>query len=246
MANRAGRPRSILYFNWKPAPERSWRDIADGLADDAIATVAEGIRSYPHSIFLTIQHEPENDVIADAASGMTVSDYVAMYRHVVAELRSLGVDNAVYVMNFMGFERWSTMVDDLYPGDDVVDWIAYDPYGFARHNTLTDVLNDPNGEGWPGFYEWARRTAPSKPIMLGEWGFDLATNARAAEIVLEAPTVLPARFPMIKAVVYWNDLGNVIDARITGDAAYAGAFATSLAQVAAHPYFNELSPDDAP
>jgi hypothetical protein len=197
-------------------------------------------------MFLTIQHEPENDIIADPGSGMTAADYVAMYRYVVGRLRALGVDNVVYVMGFMGFERWATLVDDIYPGDDVVDWIAYDPYGFREHETFDMILNDPGGNGWPGFYDWATAKYPGTPIMLGEWGFDLQSNDRAADIVAAAPTILRSEFPMIKALVYWNDIGRTVDARLGGGAANAAAFARSFAELASDPYFNMTSTDDAP
>ncbi|MDW3214192.1 MAG: hypothetical protein R8G01_09365 [Ilumatobacteraceae bacterium] len=173
----------------------------------------------------------------DSTAGMTADDYVDMYRHVVGKLRSAGVNNVVYVMNYMGFERWAPIVDALYPGDDVVDWIAYDPYAFERHTTFAHMLNDPNDAGWPGFYEWATAKMPGTPIMLAEWGFDLATNSRAADIVREAPDTLRTQFPAIKALVYWNDRARSIDARLSGDAAHANEFADALNEVASHEYF---------
>jgi hypothetical protein len=246
LAERPGRPRSLLYFAWKPDLQLTWRQIASGAADASIESVAAGLGTYPHRMFLTIQHEPENDIIADPGSGMTAADYVAMYRYVVGRLRALGVDNVVYVMGFMGFERWATLVDDIYPGDDVVDWIAYDPYGFREHETFDMILNDPAGNGWPGFYDWATEKSPGTPIMLGEWGFDLQSNDRAADIVAAAPTILRSEFPMIKALVYWNDIGRTVDARLSGGAANAAAFARSFAELASDPYFNMTSTDDAP
>ena len=57
-------------------------------------------------MFLAIWHEPENDM-KGCGSGKTEADYAAMYRYDVTRLRSLGVTNAVFVMNYMGFSGWS-------------------------------------------------------------------------------------------------------------------------------------------
>jgi beta-mannanase len=191
-------------------------------------------------------HEPENDIDEAFNSGMTPSDYVAMYRHVVGRLRSLEVDNVVYVMNFMGFDRWSTVVDDLYPGDDVVDWIAYDPYGLARHTSFAEVINDANDDGWPGFYDWATTKAPGKPIMLAEWGLDPEQHDLADEIVQDVPRSLRDEFPMIKAVVYWNDRGERVDARLREDTEVSSRFAEAFRAIASDSYFNDTSADQAP
>ena len=75
----------------------------------------------------------------------------------------------------MGFFGWAkTRSTPLYPGDDVVDWIAYDPYGFGGPDGLRRSCSTrPASRAGPGFYTWATRKAPGKPIMLAEWGFDL-------------------------------------------------------------------------
>lgn len=245
LAERPGQPRSILHFSWKPAIGQTWRQIADGEFDDHIDVVAGSLSAYPHTMFLTIHHEPENDVVPREGSGMTTRDYVDMYRHVVEQLRARGVDNVVYVMNYIGFVRWADMIDELYPGDDVVDWIAWDPYGLDGHRSIAEVINDPRGD-WPGFYEWATERAPGMPLMLGEWGFDLPSQPWAADAVSELPEVLRTRFPAIKAVVYWNDRSEQFDSRIGVDTESVTRFADEFAEIASDPYFDRVSTDDVP
>ena len=64
-----------------------------------------------------------------------------MYRHVVLRLKADGVTNAIYVMDYMGYSKWGeqSWFNDLYPGDDVVDWIAYDPYSTGNGTFATMV-----------------------------------------------------------------------------------------------------------
>jgi hypothetical protein len=241
LAERPGVDRSILFYNWKPSVDRTWREIADGAADDNIAAVAASIAAYPHHIFLAVQHEPEDDAAAGGA-GMTAADFVDMYRYVVGRLRELGADNAVFVMNYTGTARWAPVVDSFYPGDDVVDWIAYDPYALAEHTTFSQILNNP-ADGWPGFYEWATQKAPGKPIMLAEFGFDVANRSEAAHDLPGAAEVLQTEFPMIKALVYWNDHnGGRLQVRIDGDDQLAEAYR----QFARDPYFDRVTTALAP
>ncbi|MBI5089120.1 MAG: hypothetical protein HZB15_09765 [Actinobacteria bacterium] len=239
MSERDGEQVSLLFYNWKPSTSLTWREIADGGADDNIEVVARGLSRYPGRLFLTIHHEPENDQ-GSVGSGRTPADYVDMYRHVVTRLRDLGVTNAVFVMNYMGFEKWGPVADDFYPGDDVVDWIAYDPYAFAGQPTFAAMLNQASGD-WPGFYEWAVGRAPGKPIMLGEWGFDLTTQPNSAKALDGAVDALQTRFPMVKALVYWNDRTDEWNFRLDQGLALSDDYAAAFARLAADPYFNSTT-----
>ncbi|MGE0000122.1 MAG: hypothetical protein AB7U39_24645, partial [Ilumatobacteraceae bacterium] len=239
MANRPGKQRSILFYNWKPT-SGAWSDVPKGSADSAIATVATSLKAYPHKLFLTVWHEPENDI---TSSGRTEADYVAMYRYVVTKLRSLGVTNVVFVMNYMGFSGWSSMVDQLYPGDDVVDWIAYDPYGFKSHDDFGEFLDTAN-KSWPGFYSWATAKAPGKPIMLAEWGFDLNDAPLAPQILDGAVPIIQSRFPMLKALVYWHDDNGGFSVRLDQSSSLGQAYGQAYRRLAADPFFN-LTPTAA-
>lgn len=167
----------LLFLNWKPAMGHTWAEVARGVpeVDRHIDKLAAHIdKNFPHPFFLAIQHEPEDDVVARKGSGYTASDYRAMFRHVVERLRAGGADNAVIVMNYMGAPKWGVKpwFDELYPGDDVVDWIGYDPYAEPKISSFAELVNIVFGwvDGWPGFYTWATKNHPDKPLMLAEWG----------------------------------------------------------------------------
>ncbi len=245
MAERPGKQRSLLLYNWKPSG--TWASIARGGADNEIATVAANIKAYPHKLFLNIWHEPEDNVRATAGSGMTANDYAAMFRHVVTELREAGVDNAVFVWNVMGYWGWRQHLDALYPGDQYVDWVCFDPY-------IKDNIQDDLGElmgrsrpdiGWPGFYNWATAKAPGKPIMMCEWGVDLNSTTDPAGMLDYDIDKMAADYPMLKAWVYWNE-ANVWNCRIDDQTAKGRAYGAAFRRLAAHPQFNAMTPDSAP
>jgi hypothetical protein len=247
-AERPGKQRSLLLYNWKPSKTLTWRQIAQGAADADIATVAASLKLYPHQLFLDIFHEPEDNVKTDPASGMTPQDYADMYRHVVTSLRANGVTNAVLVWNVMGYEGWASYLDGLYPGDSYVDWICYDPYAKKDlHHDLGEIVNRPRPDlNWPGFYAWASAKAPGKPMMLCEWGVDLASNSNPASVLQGDAAALLAKYPMVKALVYWNDFDSKVNVRIDDPSSKGVALGQAYRELAAQPIFNAMSPDIAP
>jgi beta-mannanase len=208
------------------------------------------MKAYRYKLFLNIYHEPEDNVIPTAGSGMTAADYAAMYRRVVTKLREAGVTNAVYVWNTMGFYGWRQYLDDLYPGNEYVDWLAYDPY--ITNDTAVDLHGMINFTfrgmpDWPGYYAWVTAKAPGKPVMLAEWGVDLRTNADPSSKLNVDVNEIVRRYPMLKAMVYWNDRNDHhVDVRIDDPSAKGVAYGAAYRRLAAHPVFNAMTPDSAP
>ena len=176
-----------LLLSWKPEAGHTWAEVAAGAADDYIDREAAYLRqNYRKQFFLVIHHEPENEVIETAGSGFTAGDYRAMFRHVESRLGADGIDNAVYVMNYMGAQTYAerSWYADLWPGRRFVDWIAFDPYDAPGLNPQSGgfrrMVNRHWGTGvWRGSYRWAHQHFPAKPVMLAEWG--AAEKPRSAE-----------------------------------------------------------------
>ncbi|GGQ62048.1 CBM96 family carbohydrate-binding protein [Couchioplanes azureus] len=244
MARDAARPR-VLLLNWKIAYGSTWAKVAKGEQDARIDRFAARVKAtFPEKFFLVLNHEPENDVIAKAGSGWEAKDFAAMYRHTVERLRAKGVDNAINVMAYMGNEKWMAQSwwKDLYPGDDVVDWMGLDSYvsaekGYYHYGTFADLLDRkaPNG---PTFYDWATKQHPTKPLMVAEWGVYHRVG-KIADKTEGFKSVLPelAKRPNIKAIVYFDtkhdDQGDR-DISIDSTKANLAAFRT----LAANPLFD--------
>lgn len=100
-------------------------------------------------------------------------------------------------------EDWNRL-ERYYPGDDVVDWIAVSAYG---PQSPSDAEAEPLRSKLDAVYPRLRELAPSKPILLAEFG---CTNdspavsqpdwARAA-----LQDVLSGRWPRIKGFSWWNE-----------------------------------------
>ncbi|MBO0863529.1 MAG: hypothetical protein J2P16_00455 [Mycobacterium sp.] len=202
----------LLLINWKPSTTMTWAAVAAGRVDSRIDQLAAYIlHTFPYRFFLTIWHEPENDVVATPGSGMTAADYAQMYRHVVLRLRADGVTKAITVMDYMGFDNWAqpSWFSQLWPGNDVVDWIGIDPYGTGAASgwsarDFKTLVNRPSGS-FPGFYTWAIQTHPGKPMMLAEWGVHYdPTNPTGQATFFNSVSAQISAFPNIKALVYFD------------------------------------------
>ncbi|MEU8661063.1 glycoside hydrolase family 26 protein [Actinoplanes philippinensis] len=207
----AGRPR-VLLLNWKIAYGSSWAKVARGEQDRRIDAFAQRIKAYGKKTFLVLNHEPENDVKAKKGSGWEAKDFAAMYRHTIQRLRGKGASNVVNVMAYMGNEKWMAQSwwKDLYPGDDVVDWIGLDSYvsverNYYHYGTFADLLDRKPKGGGLGFYDWATGKHRGKPIMVAEWGA-YHRIGRTADKSAVYDSVVPElkRRPAIKAIVHFD------------------------------------------
>jgi beta-mannanase len=215
MTEDATKPRTLM-LNWKVAYGSNWAKVAAGEQDARIDREAAFLKAnFTKKFFLVLHHEPENDVNPTAGSGWTAKDFAAMYRHTILRLRADGVTNVISTIAYMNYEKWndSPWWFDMYPGDDVIDWIGTDSYlnaqpGGYHNGDFTSLMNRTTGKSaHPGFYTWATTQHPTKPIMAAEWGvYDLSTPVVGANKANVFNTVLPnlAKMPALKAIVYFE------------------------------------------
>src|SRR5581483_10468042 len=117
--------------------------------------------------------------------------------------------------NYMGWKAWNCMVDDLWPGNDLVDWIIWDPYG---DNNL-----DFSGSVSP-FYNFLASSSDadhdylSKPWGLGEFGTIATTTAAQHSYYAGIKSALDSGvFPRLKLLSVFDCLGTNGDDRIRYD-----------------------------
>lgn len=218
------RPNTTLFTNYKPSVP--WREgdgrnatinsQIDQMADSINANVPEG-----KQILLSIDAEPEDDVSrldSDTSSQCTTQslkaktqsgtpkEYREMWRNVRNRFDAKAVSSkVVWVMNYMGYEKWDCLVKPLYPGDDLVDWITWDPYisGEATWNqevgkfyTKLEQLTD----------ETHRFT--SKPWGLAEFGSWQTNQEKVYQMYNDAQTAVELNtFPRLKLYSIFDNSG---------------------------------------
>lgn len=165
-------PRNRLFLNWKPGSSHAGAlRMSTGLVTAAKSWapyVAKG------QLKVTLWHEPEND------SGLNPATYVAMWRYVAPILKANapGLQLAWCMMGvFSGHPQ--SLYEQLWPGADVVDLLAHDPYivkGAAPSKLPTNMINGAKAmRALPG--------AANLPVYALEWGADLGggTTSRGTD-----------------------------------------------------------------
>ncbi len=211
LTNQPKHPR-MLVLNWKPDIGKTWRQVAAGAMDAQIAREAAYLKTHFRKKFwLVIHHEPEEEVKDRPGSGYTAADYKAMFRHVVGQFRSHGTRNILFTVVFMGYTGYTSKpwFKDLYPGDDAVDWVGYDPFAKSNIKDYANLLNKVAAPqqtiGFPGFYDYAERTFPKKPLMLAEWAvLESPTDPNRKPAFFNSVAKEFAKYPKIKALTYFD------------------------------------------
>lgn len=203
----ARRPDTMLYTNWALTKDFGSAGGGNAAVNAQIDKMAASIKTLGSTrIFLTLHHEPENDLSAvPAACGSqapvgtmgTAAEYRAMWRNVRDRFDAAGVDNVVWVMNYMNYPKFDCMIEALWPGDDLVDWISFNGY----HSTDRNVSFE---------YEVARfydlltaRSGPGHDFLgvpwgIAEWGIHSSTQQNAYLYYAQAKeAVETGRFPRL-------------------------------------------------
>ena len=184
----------------------SWASIARGDHDARIRTQAAAIGGLGVPLFLTFHHEPEF-----AATHGTPTEFRAAWRHYVEVFRAAGVRNVVWtwvVTPTVFYAAPATATaDQLYPGDDVVDWLGLDAYNWYGCTTGVPTAWRTMAQIAAPFREFGR--AHGKPLMLAEWGSaeDPADPSRKASWLRDSMTTLTG-WPEMKAVLYFDHHGS--------------------------------------
>ena len=220
----------LLLINWKSPG--SWAAVANGSQDGQINATATRLKAFGKKLFLAFHHEPENDV---GGAGQP-ADYARAYRHVVDVFNRVGADNVIFVWNMMGFVGgYGDIYPTLYPGDQYVDWIAYDPYNW--YGCKSGQKGRSFAQITKAFYDWTAAHAPGKPLMLAEYGLreQSGSSMSKADWFRDELVQLKTTRTRLKALVYFNNL-HTCDWRITSSSASVAAYR----DVGRDPFLNRL------
>lgn len=196
----------IPLISWKAArrSDRSvvpWSSIARGDEDSVIAERADAFRSFGHPVMFIFNHEPEKDHRMG-----TPEEFVAAWRHIHDVFSSRGVTNVAWVLTLFGSSYRNGDVEQFYPGDDYVDWVAGDGYNFYGTNPGPRGCSrpwKPFSAIFGGLNQWASERG--KPALAVETGTteDPADPNRKAQWFTEALATLKS-WPNFKGLVYFN------------------------------------------
>ncbi len=213
MVTLAKRPGTIGMYNWRVSLNWAAGDGRSLLVNTQIDAMAASIKALGSTkIMLSLYHEPESSITpggsprcpAHSLNGTsgTTTDYVNMWHNVRARFDALGVDNVVWVMSYTGYVTAHCLTKDLWPGNDYVDWVMWDPY--PKNASWTATVGS--------FYNYltansdAEHDFLSKPWGLGEFGYVGSSQTAAYAMYDEARrNVQNGVHPKLKAYIVWDN-----------------------------------------
>lgn len=236
------RPGTYLVMTWKPASNFGAGAGGTAAVNSDIDAMADSIKSVaPKKIFLSVWHEPENDVspgtsACSSAQGNAGSpaQYRAMWANVRSRFDARSVKNVVWTFMPMGYSGWNCLEKDMWPGNNLVDWIMWDPYGSGDNDSWNKTISP--------FYNWMTNNTDSSHAYTSKvWGIAEtsihwhAAESSAASFWQGAKTALEANtFPRLKAYMVFDSLNGKPDNRImywckqwSGETCAAGQTAVS-------------------
>jgi beta-mannanase len=201
----------VTWEPWDPgagAAQPAFADaaIAAGAHDGYIRAWAGAAKGYGRPLQLRLAHEMNTTSYPwgtgpGNANGNTPDEYVAMWRHVHDLFAAGGVTNVSWVWSPNTESEDGPAYAQLYPGDEYVDWVGIDGY------------NGGTALPWGGWLSLAQifdrsyaaiTALTTKPLMLAELGSAEAGGDKAAWITQGFLSDLPARYPRVAAVVWYN------------------------------------------
>ncbi len=224
-------------------PEFSLQKIIDGKHDAYLRRWAGEARDWGHPFFLRFDWEMNGNWFpwSEALNGNGSGQFVQAWRHVHDIFRAAGANNVTWVWCANVVNPKEIPLAQVYPGDAYVDWTCMDGYNWG--------VRPPRTDRWRSFsdvfgatYAELLQLSPHKPIMIGETGSSEVGGSKAEWITSTLGTELPAAFPRVEAIVWFNwnteGMGWTIESSPAAQAAFASAIAA--------PYYSSEKFDQLP
>ena len=173
---------TVPMITWQPSSTKStitYAGIIAGNYDTYLRTSADELRALNMPILLRPFHEFNGSwyswgLANQGASSTADAQFIAAWQHMVSIFRAEGATNVKFVWcyNNVSVPRTAPWNNPAvaYPGDNYVDWIAWDMYNHGsatsglRWYTFDQLMKNP--------YPLAVSISPNKPLMISE----LASN----------------------------------------------------------------------
>ncbi|MGB3683000.1 MAG: glycosyl hydrolase [Rubrobacteraceae bacterium] len=209
-------------LTWAPRdPDRgknhrkySLQKIINGRYDAYIRGWARDAAAWDKPLYLRFAHEMNSSFYSwgVGVNGNTAADYVAAWRHIHDIFAQEGADEVRWV--------WSPLADNptsrdeleqMYPGDDYVDWLALDGYNWGTEGLVLAEWRTV-GEIFGASYD-KLITISDKPVMIAEVASAEAGGSKANWIKDGFLEDVPSRLPNVRAVV-WFSSNKLMDWRV--------------------------------
>ena len=109
------------------------KKVAKGEHDNLIKELGEWIKSTSRPVFLRIGYEFDGW----DWNNYNKKHYLAAWKRIHQVFDDMKIDNVAFVWQSKGWDSNQKVLEDWYPGDDLVDWCAYSYFGNPDTEMLT-------------------------------------------------------------------------------------------------------------
>lgn len=213
---------AVPIMTWAPRdPDRgrnqrkySLQKIVRGRYDPYIRSWARGAAAWNKPLYLRFAHEMNSTFFpwGVGVNGNTGADYVAAWRRVHDIFVQEGATNVRWVWSPLAdIPTGKEALEQMYPGDDYVDWLAIDGYNWGTEGlALPEWRTVP--EIFGPFYD-KLSSISDKPMMIAEVSSAEAGGSKADWMKEGLLEDIPSRFPRVRAVV-WFSSNKIMDWRV--------------------------------
>jgi len=181
------------------------KQIARGRHDAYIRKWARDVVAYRKPIMLRLMHEMNGTWYpwSPRLNGNSARAFKAAWRRIHNIFRRQGATNVSWVFSVDssagGKPTPRGRLDTYYPGSRYVDWVGLSGFNWGKrrqgHSLTYEQVFRPSYDVVKGY---------NKPIMFSEMGTAAAEKNRAPAWVHDALLSTPVRFPLVKALVWYD------------------------------------------
>ena len=211
-------------LTWEPNGY-SLKTIASGGADAFIRAWAQGAAAWGGRIYLRPMHEMNGDWYpwGRGVNGNTPSDFIGAWRRMHDIFVAAGATNVKWVWSPNVRYGTNYPLADLYPGSSYVDWLGLDGYNWGLDKHLGQPKWQSFGEIFGATYREVVSLAPGKPLMIAETA-STENGGNKAQWILQTYLADVPDYPVVRAVIWFNQADGASDFRINSSAASLAAF----------------------
>ena len=175
------------------------KEIARGVYDAYYQEFADTIKEFRDPVFISIDHEMNGSWFPYSqdypGSGVTATDYIAAWQHIVDIFRARGASNVAWVWSPNVPDVGSTPAIKYYPGDEYVDWVGVSFYSGNAAGALDSIY---------------KIYAARKPFFITEWATAQEQSRYYADYPGDAKWVqqffraLNTKYPRVKAISWFQ------------------------------------------
>ncbi|MGB3633718.1 MAG: glycosyl hydrolase [Rubrobacteraceae bacterium] len=192
----------------------SLQKIIRGRYDSYIRTWAQEASVWDKPLYLRFAHEMNAAFYpwGVGVNGNTAADYVAAWRHIHDIFEQEGAKNVRWVWSPLADSPTSEdSLEQMYPGDDYVDWLALDGYNWGTEGPVLSEWRTVAEIFGPSYDKLV--SISGKPVMIAEVATAEAGGSKADWIEEGLLEDVPSRLPQVRAIL-WFSSDKAMDWRI--------------------------------